>query len=82
MEHTRFIGWDICKERISVAVAQSGRSGGIAKIESTPPCPLSRLFIKFWRRRGTRNGSFREACKAIDCFTDTVLKLSRALSQN
>ena len=27
MEHTRFIGLDIHKERISVAVAESGRSG-------------------------------------------------------
>ena len=29
MEHTRFIGLDIHKERISVAVAQSGRSGAV-----------------------------------------------------
>jgi hypothetical protein len=28
-----------------------------------------------------RNGSLREACKAVDSFADTVLKLSRALSQ-
>jgi hypothetical protein len=28
-----------------------------------------------------RNGSFKQACKAVDCFADTVLKLSRALSQ-
>ena len=26
-----------------------------------------------------RNGSFKQACKAVDCFADTVLKLSRAL---
>jgi hypothetical protein len=29
MEHTRFIGLDIHKERISVAVAESGRSGAV-----------------------------------------------------
>ena len=29
MEHTRFIGLDIHKEWISVAVAQSGRSGAV-----------------------------------------------------
>jgi hypothetical protein len=28
-----------------------------------------------------RIGSFKQACKAVDCFADTVLKLSRALSQ-
>jgi transposase len=29
MEHTRFIGLDIHKERISVVVAESGRSGAV-----------------------------------------------------
>src|ERR1700730_5470279 len=29
MEHTRFFGLDIHKERISVAVAESGRSGAV-----------------------------------------------------
>jgi hypothetical protein len=29
MEHTRFIGLDIHKERISIAVAESGRSGAV-----------------------------------------------------
>jgi hypothetical protein len=27
-----------------------------------------------------RNGSFKQACRAVDCFADTVLKLNRALS--
>jgi hypothetical protein len=29
MEHTRFIGLDIHKERISIAVAESGRAGAL-----------------------------------------------------
>jgi len=31
MEHTRFVGLDIHKERISIAVAESGRSGALLR---------------------------------------------------
>ena len=29
MEHTRFVGMDIHKEKISIAVAESGRGGAV-----------------------------------------------------
>jgi uncharacterized protein (UPF0147 family) len=42
MEHTRFVGLDIHKERISIAVAESGRSGAVeylGEISNDPVAP-------------------------------------------
>jgi transposase InsO family protein len=45
MEHTRFIGLDIHKERISIAVVESGRSGAVEYIGeiSNDPGAISKL---------------------------------------
>jgi hypothetical protein len=45
MEHTRFIGLDIHKERISIAVAESGRSGAVEYLGeiSNDPVAIGKL---------------------------------------
>src|SRR6202035_584090 len=45
MDHTRFIGLDIHKERISVAVAESGRSGAVESLGeiANEPGAISKL---------------------------------------
>jgi hypothetical protein len=53
MEHTRFIGWDIHKERISVAVAESGRSGAVEYLGeiANEPGAVSKLCGRLGRWR-------------------------------
>jgi hypothetical protein len=53
MEHTRFIGLDIHKERISIAVAESGRSGAVEYLGevANDPGAISKLCDRL-RRSG------------------------------
>jgi hypothetical protein len=43
MEHIRFVGLDIHKERISIAVAESGRSGALEYLGEIANEPSSAL---------------------------------------
>ena len=54
MEHTRFIGLDIHKERISVAVAEIGRAGTLEYMGeiANEPSAISRLCERLGRRGG------------------------------
>ena len=58
MEHTRFIGLDIHKERISVAVAESGRSGAVEYLGeiANEPGAISKLCDRL--RRPARRWRF------------------------
>src|SRR6202166_2282842 len=51
MEHTRFIGLDIHKERISIAVAESGRSGAVEYLGevANDPGAISKLCERLGR---------------------------------
>ena len=51
MEHTRFVGMDIHKERISIAVAESGRTGAVEYLGeiTNDPGAISKLCDRLGR---------------------------------
>ena len=73
MEHTRFIGLDIHKERISVAVAQSGRTGAVEYLGeiANEPGAISKLCGRL-----RRHGKALELALGDAKISDLRLKLS------
>jgi hypothetical protein len=73
VEHTRFIGLDIHKERISVAVAQSGRTGAVEYLGeiANEPGAISKLCGRL-----RRHGKALELALGDAKISDLRLKLS------
>jgi len=67
MEHTRFVGWDIHKERISIAVAESGRSGAVEYLGeiSNDPVAIGKLCDRLGRRARSWHFATRPAPAAM-----------------
>jgi transposase len=67
MEHTRFVGLDIHKERISIAVAESGRSCAVEYLGeiSNDPVAIGRLCDRLGRPSKTLRFATRLARAAM-----------------
>ena len=67
MEHTRFVGLDIHKERISIAVAESGRSCAVEYLGeiSNDPVAIGKLCDRLERSSKTLAFAMRLARAAM-----------------
>ena len=75
MEHTRFVGLDIHKERISIAVAESGRSGAVEYLGEISNDPVAIGKIRFRPPRG-------EALPFCEASQDALQQSASGLVEN